>query len=106
MRSMTYAGRRAKVAALLAKHDLPAILVTHPVNVRYLTGLASSNAAALIRGDGSGVLATDSRYAGTAEQLAGDVGLVITRDVAHDLRELAGKVAVEGPHLAVSDFNR
>src|SRR4051794_14462775 len=106
MRIMTYAGRRAKVAALLAKHDLPAILVTHPVNVRYLTGLASSNAAALIHGDGSGVLATDARYAGTAEQLIDGLDLVITRDVAYDLRDLAGRVAVEGPHLSVSEFNR
>ncbi len=41
-----------------------AALITSPPNVRYLTGLASSNAALLLpaAGDG-GLLATDSRYA-------------------------------------------
>ncbi|MBO3745456.1 aminopeptidase P family protein [Streptosporangiaceae bacterium NEAU-GS5] len=103
---MSYADRRAKVAALLAEHGAPALLVTHPVNVRYLTGLASSNAAALILGDGTGMLATDARYAGTAERLVPDVELVIERDVSAILRAYVDAVAVEAQHMSVAEHNR
>ena len=45
--TVTHARRREHLAALLPAHEADAILVTHGVNVRYLTGLASSNAAVL-----------------------------------------------------------
>ena len=48
------------------RSDADAALITSPANVRYLTGLASSNAALLLPADGPGVLATDSRYAEAA----------------------------------------
>jgi Xaa-Pro aminopeptidase len=57
-----------------------AALVTSGVNVRYLTGLESSNAAVLIPSEGPAVLCTDSRYAGTAERESPDVELVVQRD--------------------------
>jgi Xaa-Pro aminopeptidase len=44
------------------------VLVTAGPNVRYLTGLASSNAALLLPADGQGVLATDFRYELTARR--------------------------------------
>ena len=64
-------------------------LVTSGVNVRYLTGLVSSNAAVLLPADGPAMLATDSRYAGTAERECPDTGIVIERDVAPALVKLA-----------------
>jgi Xaa-Pro aminopeptidase len=57
--------RIERLAALL---DEP-LLVTSGVNVRYLTGLSSSNAAVLVHPDGDATLFTDFRYAQQARAL-------------------------------------
>nr|BFE88883.1 hypothetical protein GCM10020093_114840 [Planobispora longispora] len=80
--SGTHAGRRERLAALLPAHEADAILVTRAVNVRYLTGLVSSNAAVLVTADGTAVLATDSRYAEAARALCEGIEVVEQRDVA------------------------
>ena len=77
-----HALRRERAAAVVAGLGADAALITSGVNVRYLTGLVSSNGALLLPPDGTAVLATDSRYAGTAERESPDTELVIERDVA------------------------
>jgi Xaa-Pro aminopeptidase len=78
--------------------------------VRYLTGLASSNAALLVPaappggqlpgdqapGDGGpdAVLATDSRYAGTARQACPDLGILIERAIEPALARVAAGLGV------------
>ena len=47
-----HAARRARAQAKVAALDADAVLITSPPNVRYLTGLASSNAALLLPADG------------------------------------------------------
>lgn len=69
------AGAQEKIAALGAD----AALITSLVNVRYLTGLASSNAALLLPADGPGILATDSRYAPAAARECPDIELMVER---------------------------
>lgn len=69
--------------------EADAALITAAVNVRYLTGLASSNAALLVPADGPAVLATDSRYSGTAASRCPDVELLIERNVGPELACLA-----------------
>ncbi len=60
-----HAARRRRAQQLIRDVDADAALITARPNVRYLTGLASSNAALLLPADGDGaLLATDSRYAG------------------------------------------
>jgi Xaa-Pro aminopeptidase len=76
-----HALRRERAAAVAAAVGADAALITSGVNVRYLTGLVSSNAAVLLRADGQALLGTDSRYAGTAERDCPDVELVIERFV-------------------------
>jgi len=83
--------RRDRLRAELAARDADVALITSGVNVRYLTGLASSNAAVLVPADGEAVLATDSRYALTAEREAPDTELVVTRAVEADLAALAAQ---------------
>jgi len=73
-----------------------AALITSGVNVRYLTGLESSNAALLIPREGPPVLCTDSRYAGTAERECPDVELVIQRDTE---ATLVGRAVEAGLHV-------
>ena len=77
-----HALRRDRAVAVASAVGADAALITSVVNVRYLTGLVSSNAALLLTADGTRVLATDSRYAGTAERECPDTELVIERDVA------------------------
>jgi Xaa-Pro aminopeptidase len=96
----THAQRRAKLAAVLHDTGADAALVTRLVNVAYLTGLASSNAAVLVRADGDAVLATDGRYTTAAKSAAPDVELVTERGVAAALAKRAaetkaGQLAVE-----------
>ncbi|NEE04037.1 M24 family metallopeptidase [Phytoactinopolyspora halotolerans] len=86
-----HAARRARLAAHLAERDIPAALVTRLVNVQYLTGLKSSNAAVLITDDGTATLATDGRYATAAAAVAPDVELVVIRGVATELATRAGQ---------------
>ncbi|WP_066362178.1 aminopeptidase P family protein [Herbidospora mongoliensis] len=100
---MSFAERRARLAALLTERGHAGLLVTRPVNVRYLTGLASSNAAVLVRADATASLATDSRYIETARSCEG-VDLKQSRDVAGDLLEPGA--AVEAHHLTVSEYHR
>lgn len=94
-----HARRRAALASLLVERDLDAALVTRLVNVRYLTGLVSSNAALLVTAAGDAVLATDGRYATAAAVDVPDLPLVVERAVAATLVERAHaerlRVAVE-----------
>lgn len=87
------AARRDRAAAVAASAGADAALITSRVNVRYLTGLVSSNAAVLIPVHGTAVLATDSRYAGTAEQQCQDVELVVEREVES---ALVGRALADG----------
>jgi translation elongation factor P len=71
--------RRRRAQQMVAELGADAVLITSGPNVRYLTGLASSNAAVLLPADGGAVLATDSRYALAAERDCPDLELVTER---------------------------
>jgi Xaa-Pro aminopeptidase len=86
-----HARRRDRLRTAIAGRDADAALITSLVNVRYLTGLASSNAAVLIPAEGRDVLATDSRYSLAAERDCPDVDLVAARAVETALAEVAAE---------------
>ncbi|GAA4189447.1 aminopeptidase P family protein [Microbispora amethystogenes] len=105
----THAARRARLAEALGEHEAGAVLVTWPVNVRYLTGLTSSNAAVLVTAAGEAALATDSRYRETAEAVCAGVEVIEDRDVTGALLDRcagAARVLVEGDHMPVALFQR
>jgi Xaa-Pro aminopeptidase len=81
--------RLGALARLVAGSGADALLVTRLINVRYLTGLDSSNAAVLVRADGPAVLATDARYAGMAAEQCPGVDLVVERRAAAALLGIA-----------------
>jgi Xaa-Pro aminopeptidase len=86
-------------------------LVTNLVNLRYLTGFTGSNGAALLRGDGTVVLATDGRYAEQAAGESPDVEIVVTRDLAGDLvrqavAEGVRTLAIERRHITLTAADR
>jgi len=86
-----HAARRARAQQLIAESGADAALITAPANVRYLSGLVSSNAAILLPADGPGVLATDSRYAEAAERDCPDIQLVTERQLEPALAVLAAE---------------
>jgi len=92
--------RIARLAALL---DEP-LLVTSGVNVRYLTGLSSSNAALLVDSDSEATLFTDFRYAQKAGALEGVRFEQTARALISDLAtRLAGRtVGIEAHVLTVA----
>jgi len=78
--------RRAQAVRALRESTegsgISALLVSDEANVRWLTGLASSNAAVLVSADTT-ILVTDSRYADPAMAVP-DVQLTIARDVSRE----------------------
>jgi Xaa-Pro aminopeptidase len=60
--------------------ELDALLVTNPVNLRYLTGVAASAGMALVTADGVVVVA-DQRYLRQFEEAAGDLVQVVVAAV-------------------------
>jgi Xaa-Pro aminopeptidase len=83
-----------------------AFLVTNGVNVRYLSGFASSNAVLLIDAERTRLL-TDGRYLAAAQRVPGVEVTEAARDLAADLRDrlpslLSGPVAFEADDLTVA----
>jgi len=101
-----HARRRRSAQQKIAEVGADAALVTLSQNVRYLTGLASSNAALLLPADGTAVLATDSRYALAAERDCPDLELLVERFIETRLAtEMASRamrtVAFEAHEMSV-----
>lgn len=89
-----HAARRRRAQELIVDAGADAALITAGPNVRYLTGLASSNAALLLPAGGDdAVLATDSRYAGAARRDAPDLRLLEDRFIE---AKLAAEAASRG----------
>ncbi|MCP9486340.1 MAG: Xaa-Pro peptidase family protein [Gaiellaceae bacterium MAG52_C11] len=92
--------RIERLAALL---EVP-LLVTSGVNVRYLTGLASSNAALLVDPGGEATLFTDFRYARRARTLESVRFEQTARAVIGDLAtRLAGQTIGIEAHVLTLD---
>jgi Xaa-Pro aminopeptidase len=86
----THEARRQRAQQKVAALGADAVLITSRANVRYLTGLASSNAAVLLPAQGPAVLATDSRYEEAARRDCPDIELVVDRFIEPRLAGLAG----------------
>ena len=101
-----HAARRARARQQVVEAGADAALITAAPNVRYLSGLASSNAALLLLASGPAVLATDSRYALAAERDCPDFELVIERFIeprlaAEMTRRSLRTVAFEAHEMSV-----
>jgi Xaa-Pro aminopeptidase len=84
-----HVARLGRAQQRIAEAGVDAALITSPANVRYLSGLVSSNAAVLLPADGLAVLGTDSRYAEAAERDCPDLELVTERQIEPALARLA-----------------
>jgi Xaa-Pro aminopeptidase len=87
-----HAARRRRAQQLVRESEADAALITARPNVRYLTGLASSNAALLLPAEGdAALLATDSRYTGAARRDAADLDLAEERFIEAKLATEASR---------------
>jgi Xaa-Pro aminopeptidase len=75
-------------------------------NVRYLTGLQSSNAAVLVEPDASATLFTDFRYASRAREVPGVTFVETARSLLPPIGELltGRRVAFEDAHLPYAGY--
>jgi Xaa-Pro aminopeptidase len=82
------------------------LLVTTPVNVRYLTGFESSNAALLVDGERA-VLFSDFRYAEAGRAVEGVEFVEVERALIRGLAaHLEGPLAFEKSHLTYAGFEQ
>ncbi|WP_295628002.1 Xaa-Pro peptidase family protein [uncultured Corynebacterium sp.] len=106
-----YADRRARLAAELDSAGCDAILVDHPVHVRWLTGFTGSNGAVLVHADGRALVSTDGRYTTQIAVEAPDLELHVARNCAVELAGRAGAAGVErlgfeADHVTVAAMRR
>src|ERR1700722_19060938 len=100
-----HAARRVRAQELIRASGADAALITAGPNVRYLTGLASSNAALLLPAEGDGaLLATDSRYTGAARRDAPDLELLEDRFIEAKLATEAARRGVRRLALEAQDM--
>ena len=95
----------ARIDKLRADLEEP-FLVSDPANVRYLSGLASSNAALLV--DEARVqVFTDYRYAESARAIEGAEFVEAKRDLFQTLSELlSGRIGFEASSLSFERYSR
>ena len=104
--------RLTRVRAGLAAQPFGALLVTHPPNIRYLTGLPLSTGA-LVIAQGRATLVVDGRYATAARAtVGGDTELLIATGLLDDAIAAAVSalgvevVGVEAEVLSLARFTR
>jgi Xaa-Pro aminopeptidase len=93
----------SRLEHLQAQLELP-LIVTTPVNVLYLTGLSSSNAAVVVESDRAR-LYTDFRYFERAQAVAGVEAIETPRDVLPALSNLlSGRFGFEADHVTYAGW--
>ena len=102
------AARAERVASALRDGELDALIVTHLVNVRWLTGFTGTNAVAVVTVDGDARFLTDFRYVERAQaEVSGFDQRRGGRDLLADAAaELSGKVGFEDDHVSVRAWRR
>jgi Xaa-Pro aminopeptidase len=103
---MRTAARRDALRAVAAERGLDGVLVTHLLNVRYLTGFTGSNGALLVRTDGADLFGTDGRYTTQAAAQVPDVEVLVDRATVAGLARAAvqrgtGRLGYESHDLTV-----
>jgi Xaa-Pro aminopeptidase len=108
------ATRLARLRADAAAAGLDAFVITHPANIRYITGLRASAGAVVVTATRC-LLVVDFRYVTAARALAGDLreldvhaatGPLDQAIVDVLLQQAAERIGVEGAYLPVARYNK
>src|SRR5688500_3959281 len=107
-RAGAMSSRADRVQERLSEQGFDALIVTHLVNIRWLTGFTGTNAVAVVGADGRRSFLTDFRYVERAEdEVSGFEQRRGGRDLLADAAgELEGRVGFEDEHLAVRTWQR
>lgn len=106
-----FISRRKKLVAAIKKEQLPALLVSNPTNVRYLTNF-SGDSSYLIIGPSLCILVSDDRFTVQIGKECPDLDLIL-RTVGETINDAVGKVlkkakissiGFESTDLTVSQF--
>ena len=95
----------------MQREELPAFLITHPPNCRYLSGFTGSSGVLLVTEDSS-YLITDSRYREQARREAAGFTIILREGaLAPELQSLLEekgleRLGFEGEHLPFSSYNK
>jgi Xaa-Pro aminopeptidase len=101
-------GRPDRLESLLTERNLDLLLVTHLVNVRYLSGFTGTNGLCLV-GKGLRAFLTDFRYTERAAREVGDgwERPEVERELLPAVRErLHGRVGYEDAHLSARQLQK
>lgn len=104
-------GKLRKLREKLVEHNLDALIVTHPINRRYLTGFTGSAGVAIFSRD-TQIFITDFRYVEQAEKQAKDFTIIqhtqaIEVEIAEQLKQLhAKRVGFEENNITYAEFSR
>lgn len=99
-----------RVRERLAAHNLDALLVSSPTNIRYLFGFTGSNAIALITSDPCFFI-TDRRYAQQSQQQVTQASICIAQnDLFAELANIpfirpGMRIGIEAAYLTVKQYN-
>ena len=104
-----YARRRERLRAAMVAGGIEAVLISHLIDVRWLTGFVGSYGLVLVTADDA-VLASDPRYAGTIESTVSGIDVAIGRQMHGELitrlHSRAGRTLhVDAAHTSVA-FHR
>lgn len=95
---LDHAARRDALRARLP--DVSHLLVTDPVNVRYLTGFTGSNGVVIVGADAAADrLLSDARYDGRAGREASDIAVEVARDPVAATLSVASRLGLEAAHV-------
>ena len=110
---LPHAKRLQRLREDMASGELTALVVSHPPNVRYLSGFTGSSGLLVVTGGGA-LLVTDRRYEAQAESEAAEgVDVRISRDGLLDelaeapgTGERSGRLGFEAEHVSVQSRER
>lgn len=102
---MPKTSRLSALQSLLRRQKLPALLVTDPLNIRYLTGMKATEALLLVRGTSS-TLIVDGRYIEVARRLRSSSLRVADRSGTEALLSTVERCGFEGHHVTVERLTR
>ena len=107
-----FAERRNKVRRVIEKQKLDALLITHPLNRRYLTGFTGTTGILLLQPGGDTIL-SDPRYTIQIEEECPDLTAVIrprsestSKTLAKLLGKTTGNLGIEAESVTIAEQER
>ena len=107
-----FSERRNKVRRVIGRQKLNALLITNPLNLRYLTGFTGGSGCLLIQPDGDTIL-SDTRFTIQIEEECPDLEAIIrprsestSKTLAKLLGKIPGKLGIEAESVTIAQQER